>query len=582
MKFEKIKKIFLNKYSIIAALTILALFVRLLNIDIPGGFWYDEMMTYIFSSKEFPFGILKTLWQQEYHMPFYYLYLSLWMKFFGTSDIILRFSSIFFGALTIPALYFLGKAYKSEKLGYLLAALGCLSPILIYYSQEFRFYSMLFFFSTLSIYFFLRLINTFNKKDTALFYTSNLIILYIYTMGIIFVAVEVFVLFLNYYLYNRKNLTHFIKYSILPAILTIPYFILLISFINGSNNAFVDPLGWGQSSLYSIIPLINDWFTPFLTSIYGQQIDLINNPSIVSHLLFVTPIYFITGFILGLRKADKNLYYLLTILFSFLIINFILCSLGYLVLISKYTIIVLPIIFLICMDGLLSIKTKCLKYILISLLLITFAYSSIYKNIKSPTFRPDGIKQPAEKIMQLNPNGDYLIATEGTNLFQKYTKGLHFINFDSHKIIHLDKTKKENLKVFDKNFVMTTNKYNSDKKLATYFLSSEPTNELETFVDIQLKSIPQSKRLIHVEGPNYYEQPDIRQINEYSLAYAKGLIHAKDYKNSLFYLLNQKINLDLKTALRENSSLAKEKEILIHNKTNTINCSWIITVYRKK
>lgn len=570
---EKVKNIFKNKYFILLLITILATIVRLANINNPKGLWYDEMVTYIFSTEKFPLGILKTLWQQEYHMPLYYLFIHIWIKLFGNSDFILRTSSLLFGVLTVPALFILGKTYKSEKLGLLLSIFGCLSPILIYYSQEFRFYSMLIFLSTISLTCFLKLTGKFDKRHLLAFWVANLIILYIYTMGIVFVAVEVLLLLLNSYLYDKADLKNLLKYSIFPTIVTIPYFILLGNFIYGSNKAFIDPFGWGQSGIYSLMPWINDYFSPYISSIYGHHYFTLFS--------IVIPLLFAICFIKGLREHDKKLYYLMTILLLFLLTVFSLCLLGYMALTSRYTLVVLPIIFLICMDGLLMFKSKFIKYIILCSIFFVFIFSFVSINFISHTSRPDGIKYPAGFIQKLNPNDDYLIAAEGTNLFKKYIKNVNYIDFDSHKVIHLDKTKKENIKIFDESFIKETTKHNSAKQLVPYFISSEPTVQLQTFINNQVAKIPKGKRLIFVEGPNYYGEMDAVQIREYTNQYTNGFISQKDFKNSMFYLLNRKIDLDLQKTLKNNLSLITIKTKNIESYNKYIKCSWTITVYKK-
>lgn len=578
---EKVKNIFKNKYFILLLITMLAAAIRLVNLDRPYGLWYDEMMVYIFATEKFPLGILKSLWQQEYHMPLYYLFIHIWIKLFGNSDFILRLSSLLFGALTIPALFLLGKTYKSEKLGFLLSAFGCISPILIYYSQEFRFYSILIFFSVISLTYFLKLTEKFDKKSLLLFWFSNLIILYIYTMGIVFIATEVFLLILNYYLYDKNKIKAFVKHSIIPIILSIPYFILLWNIIYGSNHVFVDPFGWGQPDAYPISQVFIDWFSPYISNIYssGPEPNIPRN-NYFPILKVIMPLLFIFCFFRGLKNNAKKLYYLCTILFSFFACFFFLRIFGHIVWCNRYTLVVLPIIFLICIDGLLSFKIKYSKQIFISIIFFVYISSFIINGL-SPVIQPDGVKYPAEFISYLNPHGDYLITVKGTNLCEKYIKNVNFIDFDSLKISHLDKTKSEDLKIFDKTFVEETTKYNSIPKLIPYFLSYQPTKHLQSFIDKQVTKIPKGKRLFVIDGPNYYGEIDKEHIVNYTNQCVNGLVTQNDFKNNLFNLLNNKISLDIHTALKNNLSLIKIETIPTSLYNKYIRCSWIITVYKK-
>lgn len=564
----KIEKLITNKYFLITALTIAALIIRLLNIDKPLGLWYDEMLTYIFASKSFPLGTIKALLREDYHMPLYYLIIHVWMKMFGTSDLALRLSSVLWGVLTIPALYSLGRVYKSEKLGFLLASIGCLSPVLIYFSQEFRFYSLLTFLATCSITLFLKLLDKQDKISLILFSFVNLVILYIYTIGIVFIAAELALLFLNTYQDNKAKLKQLIKTTFIFILLAIPYFILLSVFLRGSDHVFTDPFGWGTKSNLFPLFVINDWFSPFLTTFYGHEPYIYNvfleTPQKTFLLAFMSSssICFIIGFISAFQNFSKKLQYLLLITLSFLFVELYLSLMGYYILIVKYTLVFLPIIFLICADGLLLIKNRILRNLCISLIFIVFIYNTInYNNMRSFETRYSGLKPAAEILMQLKPDGDYLIELERTELLRKYTKGYNLIDFDSHRILYLDKDKKEALKIFDKDFISSTNKHNSAEKLIPYLTTTEPTKQFKGYINSQINLIPKGKRFVFVEGPFYGGEANQELINNFVANYKIGRITRMEFQDGLFFLINEKISTDIKNILRNNPSLIKIDEI---------------------
>lgn len=584
-----IEKIVRNKYFIISVLTIAAFLIRLLNIDKPLGLWYDEMLTYIFASKSFPGGIIKALIREDYHMPLYYLLIHIWIKTFGSNDTILRLSSVIWGVLTIPALFFLGKTYKSEKLGYLLASIGCLSPVLIYFSQEFRFYSLLTFLATCSTILFLKLLDKQDKNKLIIFSAINLFILYIYTIGIVFVAAEFIILIFNAYQNNKTNLKQLVKSILLFLILAIPYFILLGLFITGSNNVFTDPFGWGTKDDLFPLFIINDWFSPFLTTFYGHEPYIYNtffdSPQRVLFLIFLSSssICFSIGFISALKGFSNKLQYLLLIALSFLSVEFYLALKGYYILIVKYTLILLPIIFLICADGLLLIKNKLIKSFCISLIFIVFLYNVInYKEMRAFETRYSGLKPAAEALMQLKPDGDYLIELERTELFKKYTKGYNLIDFDSHRILYLDKEKKEALKIFDNDFISKTNKHNAIEQLIPYLTTEEPTIRFKSYINSQINKIPQGKRLIFVEGPFYGGQSNQMLINNYANIYNMGRVPRTEFQDSLFFLINEKICTDIKNILKNSPSLIKIDEINLRQSYYAAkNVHYNIYVYKK-
>ena len=128
---------FLKKknFWIIAGLALIGLWLRLIFINKPEGLWNDEYTSWAIASlplfsKSFWAGIAS-----QCHMPFYYLYLKIFIRFFGNSDTMLRLTSVLPGILSIIAMYFVGKEFKDEKLGVLTSTITSFSAFLIYFSQ---------------------------------------------------------------------------------------------------------------------------------------------------------------------------------------------------------------------------------------------------------------------------------------------------------------------------------------------------------------------------------------------------------------------------------------------------------------
>lgn len=80
----------------------------------------------------------------------YFGVLHLWISL-GSSDFWLRFPSVFFGVLAIPASYQLGRRALSHRTGLMLAALLAVSSLAIQYSQQVRFYSLFLLTASLSM-----------------------------------------------------------------------------------------------------------------------------------------------------------------------------------------------------------------------------------------------------------------------------------------------------------------------------------------------------------------------------------------------------------------------------------------------
>ncbi len=105
----------------------------------------------------------------------------------------LRLPSVIFATLTIPVTYCLGRALFGARVGQLAAFLLAIAPLHVRYAQEARMYSMLAFFSTLSLYLFWRAIRTRAGGWWALFVGATA--LNLYTHQFAFLGLGVTILF---------------------------------------------------------------------------------------------------------------------------------------------------------------------------------------------------------------------------------------------------------------------------------------------------------------------------------------------------------------------------------------------------
>lgn len=589
MNLEKIKNIFKNQYFILAVITLLALFIRLLNIDKPCGLWYDEMLTYVYSLGSFPIGVIKNLLRYDFHMPLYYLFTHAWMYFFGNDDTVLRYSSVLWGVLTIPAFFYLGKAYKSTNLGLFLALIGCLSPVLIYYSQEFRFYSMLVFFATLALIFLIKLIDNPDKKLLALFCLSNLVILYIYTMGIIFVLIEFLVLLVHFFFYKKDFFKTLLKYSAIFAICTVPYLVLLYTNLAASNQLILDPFIYVSTSPFAMLAIINDWFSPFVACKYGSSLDVYNiylhNPALMVILTFFTAatICFLIGFTVGLKKINKTIIYLMTISLTYIFTELFLAYTGSLVLMTKYTLICFPIVLLISADGLLTIKSSSVKKTLISIILFIFIYNIVnYQKMSSFSIRPNGYKTLTNELNEFNPNkNDYVLYPHGDFLIKKYLPDTNYVDLNISSAFFLDKSKTEVYKIFDKKIVETTTKKNAIKNLIPFLIDPKPSKHIEKLVNQKINKIPKKGRLFFVK-----ESPDEllimhKDLNETIVRIFNNETLSKKHQGLYLELVYNKVANDVQSTLDNNPSFKLIKTTYVEG-PGIKNKKWKISVYEKQ
>ena len=83
------------------------------------------------------------------HPPGYYLLLHYWLNWLGDSDQMLRLLSALAGILSLVVMYQLGKSLFNQEAGLVATAVTATMPFHLFYSQEIRSYSLLFFLAAL-------------------------------------------------------------------------------------------------------------------------------------------------------------------------------------------------------------------------------------------------------------------------------------------------------------------------------------------------------------------------------------------------------------------------------------------------
>jgi len=172
-----------KKQILLISIFILAFGLRLIALN--QSLWLDEAIqawSTTFSLKNLITGYMKG----DFNPPLYHLILWGWTKLFGTSEIALRLPSVFFG---LGIVYFVYKI-SSSRLATLLTAIN---PLLIYYSQEARMYSLAAFLFLGSLYYFQKFYKTKLKKYKILF--TAYYILALLSHYLIWFTIPIFVFF---------------------------------------------------------------------------------------------------------------------------------------------------------------------------------------------------------------------------------------------------------------------------------------------------------------------------------------------------------------------------------------------------
>jgi len=118
--------------------------------------WGDEGFSVFSASRDLLTITLDTT-TIDPHPPLYYYLLHIYFALAGYSELALRFFSIFFGTLTIPLVFVIGRRMFGARVGWLAAIFATLAPFAVQYAQEIRMYALAFGLTTLGLYLFVRL-----------------------------------------------------------------------------------------------------------------------------------------------------------------------------------------------------------------------------------------------------------------------------------------------------------------------------------------------------------------------------------------------------------------------------------------
>jgi mannosyltransferase len=142
-------------FWIVVALTALGAALRFATLGLQS-YHHDEIVT---ASRVLRVGFghaMDAVGFSESAPPLYYALAWVWTQITGTGPWGLRSLSGVAGVATIPVAYLVGRELRGCRTGVLAAALVCVNPMLIWYSQEARAYALLAFFCAVSLYYCVR------------------------------------------------------------------------------------------------------------------------------------------------------------------------------------------------------------------------------------------------------------------------------------------------------------------------------------------------------------------------------------------------------------------------------------------
>ncbi|HVD87234.1 MAG TPA: glycosyltransferase family 39 protein [Solirubrobacterales bacterium] len=151
-------------FWLVVGLTALAAVLRFATLGVQS-YHHDEIVT---ASRVLRDGFghaMDAVGFSESAPPLYYALAWVWTQVTGTGEYGLRSLSALAGVATVPVAYLIGCELRGRRAGLMTAALVAVNPMLLWYSQEARAYSLLTFFCALSLLYCARALRYGRRRD---------------------------------------------------------------------------------------------------------------------------------------------------------------------------------------------------------------------------------------------------------------------------------------------------------------------------------------------------------------------------------------------------------------------------------
>lgn len=225
--------------------------------------------------------------------PLYEILLHFWIKVFGISELSVRFPSLIFSVFTVYFVYKIGYDFFNYRIALIAGFLFSFSNYYIAFAHEARVYSLFAFLTAMSMYAFLCLLESKERKNIyiLILITANILLIYSHFFGFFVIFVQLLYSFVLYN-QNRQLSKRLLFYQIVVFVFYIPYYPIIFErfLVSSIEGTWIKP----PNGIYSILDMIRI----FNNEQYGQKTLFGNKP-------WITLLYLII-FILSFVKVIYN------------------------------------------------------------------------------------------------------------------------------------------------------------------------------------------------------------------------------------------------------------------------------------
>ena len=222
----------LRQKVILVSLIVTGAILRFWNIGYQTMNW-DEEWTIKFAGTGITAAqlFIKSL-STDCNPPLYYLAAHFSMLLFGETATAIRTPSAIAGILLIPVMYFIGREYKDELFGLMMAAITTVFYNFIFYSKYGRAYSIALLFFSVAFYYFMRLLKG-DKKSSIPFGIFALLSVWTHLYTVIPLGIMILLL-----LYEKKVYLYGIAITIIGSLPLLNYLFLITATRDVSQASF--------------------------------------------------------------------------------------------------------------------------------------------------------------------------------------------------------------------------------------------------------------------------------------------------------------------------------------------------------
>lgn len=291
--------------SIISITMLIGIIFRLLYLH--TDLWYDEACSWVTAKQLFPMGIIDNLLHLDLqHTPLYFFLLHLWIKLFGDSEIAMRTLSLLFGIGSLPLAYIATKKIADSKTALFALAIASVSPLLVLFSVEVRMYPMVVFLTILSLNYLIDFEQQRTTKNLVKLCITNLLIPYTLVGGILYNIALWSTYSVYLYTDNKKDFFKYIKGLVIEIVGLLPYFALIIYYAKMRSIFVISHEG--ALSFFQVIDVIRNFFgATIIQNIYWPSLEPYQITFLFALLVVVPCVYFVYGYLQGLKKSEKFL-----------------------------------------------------------------------------------------------------------------------------------------------------------------------------------------------------------------------------------------------------------------------------------